>query len=631
MVPRDPKEKEFWQTLREHLEAVLEITPLALALVDTDYRIQWANQELTEIFGRCKDEILSRPCYEVFHETESPPENCLIRQIIQSPDPQPRCLNEVLRGKNLKICAVPLQNEGHLLGALHFVLDLSEVHQLREDLLEKETILQSLLDAYPDIIVFKDQELRWKLANRATLRTFGIREDEWQGRTDLELAERHPEFREVFQYCHLTDRMALKKKGLSRSLEEVPLNGEVRIYDVVKIPVFQNEKLKGLLVIGHDITPLKRTHLKIKEYANRLRTLLDGLPLGVIFVSPEGRIFEVNRKFCEIYGYRPEEVIGKRGRFLFPDEETWENFMQEMLQAIAEKGSYETEILQRRKDGTLFPLRALGRRLENRGRIWIVEDITAQKEAEQRTKQLERSLEQARRLESLAVLTGAVAHDFNNLLTIILGRAQLLNQKVSQIPGAQRDVEIIIEACERAQHLVQQMLTFSGHQISEETPFDLNQLLKHREELIQELARPGVEIVFDLAPELPPILGDPAKIEQALINLVENAVEAVGKGGLVRISTALVEVSRLDLTRAIVGYDLPEGRYVALIVEDNGAGIPEEKIHKIFDPFFSTKEFGRGLGLASVLGIVRAHHGALLVESKPGQGTRFTLLFPLAS
>ncbi len=631
MVAPDSKRKELWQALKENFEEVLEITPWALALIDTEYRIRWVNPEVIKLFECEKEKLLERPCYEIFHESNAPPEDCLVRQIISSPKPQSKCLNEIIRGKKLKICAVPLYSKGQLIGALHLVLDLSEVHQLREDLFEKETILQSLLNAYPDIIVFKDRNLRWKMANRSTLRTFGLAEDEWQGRTDLELAERHPEFREVFQYCHLTDQMALKKKGLSRSLEEVPLNGEVRIYDVVKIPVYRDGELQGLLVIGHDITPLKRTHLKIKEYANRLRTLLDGLPLGVIFVSPEGRIFEVNRKFCEIYGYRPEEVIGKRGEFLFPDKETWNHFMERMLAAISEKGSFETEILQRRKDGSLFPLRALGRRLENRGRIWIVEDITAQKEAEQRTKQLERSLEQARRLESLAILTGAVAHDFNNLLTIILGRAQLLNQKVSHIPGAKRDLTIIIEACERAQNLVQQMLTFSGHQISEETALDLNQLLKHQQPMLEELPPPEVKLVFELASELPKIVGDPSKIEQAVLNLVKNAIEALENGGEVRIQTALIEVNRLDLARAIVGYDLPEGRYVALSVEDTGPGIPEEKIHQIFDPFFSTKEFGRGLGLASVLGIVRAHHGALLVESKPRKGTRFTILFPLAS
>ncbi|NPB09052.1 MAG: PAS domain S-box protein, partial [Thermodesulfobacteria bacterium] len=473
MSHRDRKGEELWLAFKKNFERMLELTPWALALIDTDYRIRWINPELIRIFERPEEEVLERPCYEVFHGTQAPPENCLIRQIILSKDPEPKCLHETVKDKKLKICAVPVEDEGNLLGALHFVFDLSKVHQLRKDLIEKETILQSLLDAYPDIIIFKDRELRWKLANKATLETFNLSEDEWQGLTDLELAERHPEFREVFQYCHLTDRMALRKKGLSRSLEEVPIKGETRIYDVVKIPVYRDGQLQGLLVIGHDITPLKRTHLKIKEYANRLRTLLDGLPLGVIFVSPEGRIFEVNRKFCEIYGYRPEEIIGKKGDILFPDQETWKTFTREMLPAIAEKGSYETEVLQKRKDGSLFPLRALGRRLENRGRIWIVEDVTTQKEIEQRAKQLEKSLEQARRLESLAILTGAVAHDFNNLLTIILGRAQLLNQKVAHVPGAQRDLQIIIEACERAQDLVQQMLTFSGHQITEAVTFDL--------------------------------------------------------------------------------------------------------------------------------------------------------------
>jgi signal transduction histidine kinase/ActR/RegA family two-component response regulator len=251
--------------------------------------------------------------------------------------------------------------------------------------------------------------------------------------------------------------------------------------------------------------------------------------------------------------------------------------------------------------------------------------------AEQR--RLEAVLRQAHKIESLGMLAGGVAHDFNNLLVAILGQMSLtLRQLDSQNP-ARRHVEKAVKAAERAADLAQKMLAYSGRGHFSVQPLDLNALVGQNLTLLATGGLPrNVRIQTDLAAELPLIKADPDQMKQVIQNLILNGAEAIGdRVGVVTIRTGVAEIETAD--DPVWQHTSPAfgpGHYIRLQVQDNGQGMAEEAVAQIFDPFFTMKETGHGLGLAVVLGIVRGHGGAIRVDTELGVGSTFTLLFPVS-
>jgi len=267
----------------------------------------------------------------------------------------------------------------------------------------------------------------------------------------------------------------------------------------------------------------------------------------------------------------------------------------------------------------------------------IVRDITADKLENEK-------LQQAQRLESLGLLAGGIAHDFNNLLTSMMAQLSLAKAKIisNQLPIAQVDKAFV--ATERAADLTRQLLAYAGKGHFQVVPLDLNQLI-HDNQGILETALPNRgELQLSLAEKLPLIEADRGHLQQVVMNIAINAAEAFGAEKnlpsslsdtmnsvppYVRIETAVEEITTTHARHSLVSSDLQPGPYVVLRIQDNGAGMSDKVVKKIFDPFFSTKEFGHGLGLAATLGIVRTYGGSISVESQPTIGTTFTLFFPV--
>ncbi|MBX3015737.1 MAG: response regulator [Caldilineaceae bacterium] len=251
----------------------------------------------------------------------------------------------------------------------------------------------------------------------------------------------------------------------------------------------------------------------------------------------------------------------------------------------------------------------------------IIRDVTGDKLQEER-------LYQTQKLESLGVLAGGIAHDFNNLLTGMLGQISLAKFKLEGGLPATKHLDRAIVSAERAADLTRQLLAYAGKGQFQIIQLDLSQLIRETTALIETALPNRAELQLDLADELAWIEADRGQIQQVVMNLVINAAEALQEGGgYVRIST----LSQLLTTAEISGYlghPLTPGAYVMLQVSDNGCGMDEKTLSRIFDPFFSTKKSGHGLGLAATLGIMRTHRGDLQVQSQLGVGTTFTLLFP---
>jgi signal transduction histidine kinase/CheY-like chemotaxis protein len=258
----------------------------------------------------------------------------------------------------------------------------------------------------------------------------------------------------------------------------------------------------------------------------------------------------------------------------------------------------------------------------------VTERTIALAEAQRERERLARHVEQVERLESLGILAGGIAHDFNNLLTVIRGSAKLALRELSHGAPARDRVVRIAAAAEHAAALTDEMLAYAGKAPTALAPLALPALVAEMRDLLRgSVSASALDFAVDAA--VPPVEADANGPRRVLLNLVLNASEALGeKPGRVTVRVAQRTVEETTLAASFGTPGLPAGPYVALEVADEGPGMDDETARRLFEPFFSTKFSGRGLGMAAVLGIVQAHGGAIDVDTAVGRGTRVGVLLP---
>jgi PAS domain S-box-containing protein len=366
----------------------------------------------------------------------------------------------------------------------------------------------------------------------------------------------------------------------------------------------------------------KRTEEALARSETTYRSLVEDSPFGIFQSAPDGRLIAVNPALVSILGYDSEaELLQQnmaRDVYVDPDER------RRLVEQVMLRGNLTAESLWRRKDGKTVTVRQTGRVLRNAaGGVEylnvILEDITEHR-------LLENQLRQAQKMEAVGRLAGGIAHDFNNLLTAILGSAELLLETMAQ-EQERDDVEEIRKAAKRAADLTRQLLAFSRQQVLAPQVLDLNALVVNLEKLLRRLIGEDVELRTALAPDLGSVKADPGQMEQVIANLVVNARDAMPEGGRLTVETANAE---LDKDNAEQHFPAPPGSYVLLAVSDTGTGMDPETKSRIFEPFYTTKEKGKGtgLGLATVYGVVKQSGGYIWVYSEPGQGTVFRIYLP---
>ena len=377
-----------------------------------------------------------------------------------------------------------------------------------------------------------------------------------------------------------------------------------------------------LLAVVHKISDVRPV-----EQENRLlATALNHAGEAVAITDAAGLIVYVNRAFEQITGYTRQEVHGKNPRILKSGRHD-EAFYQEMWATISSGRVWRGRFQNRRKDGRIYtentcitPLR------DDRGAIShyvaVKRDISHELE-------LENQLVQSRKMEAVGRLAGGIAHDFNNILQVITGNVAMASMDAPDGHPVHDSLAEISRAGERAVNLVQQLLAFSRREELRLRPVDIGALVVDTARMLHRLI--GEDIALDVrpAPGALPVLGDPGRIEQVLLNLCVNARDAMPDGGKLTIDT---EIMDLDEEYCRNRPETRPGKYVVVAVSDDGCGIPKEIQHRIFEPFFSTKEVGHGtgLGLATVYAIVRQHGGFINLYSEIGLGTTFRFYLPAA-
>jgi len=354
--------------------------------------------------------------------------------------------------------------------------------------------------------------------------------------------------------------------------------------------------------------------------------LFENAPEAIALVDNRSRILRVNGEFTNIFGYTNDDLLGKCiDTILAPDDLGQEAV--DITDKVATGARVDVESVRRCKDGTLLDVSIRGAPIkigrEQVAVFGIYRDITNKK-------RLKARLLHAQKMEAIGTLAGGISHDFNNILQIIQGYTDILLTDKKPEDPEYNDLLAIRDATTRAAELTSELLTFSRKKKSILRPVDLNHLINQVNKILQRTFLKSIEIKLELADNLKKINGDPVQLEQVLINLALNARDAMPGGGNLIIKTEITALTD-KFCRTHPGA-IP-GTYALVTVSDNGQGIAEETLKHIFEPFYTTKEIGKGtgLGLALVYGIVKEHQGYIMPYSKPGEGTTFEIYLPIFS
>jgi two-component system cell cycle sensor histidine kinase/response regulator CckA len=382
----------------------------------------------------------------------------------------------------------------------------------------------------------------------------------------------------------------------------------------------------GTICVSHDITERVSAQIARDETETKYRMLIEQVAAisYIAEIGVAGQWFYVSPQIETMFGYSPEEWLASSRDWLryIPVEDHPIVFAAEEANARGERSQSEFRII--RKDGQTIWVNDTAVVVRGSDRHPVVEglivDITDRK-------MLENQLLQARKMEAVGRLAGGVAHDFNNLLTIIKGYVEMALQRCMDRPDLHGDIRRIENAADRAVNLVRQLLAFSRKQVLRPKILDLNAIVVNLDQLLRRLMNANIEMKTFVSQGVGAIKADPGQIEQVIMNLVVNARDALPGGGRILIETSNVDLdSSYTLDHAIVR----PGPYVLLAVTDTGVGMTADTVAHIFEPFYTTKESGRGtgLGLSTVYGIVKQSGGYIWVYSELGRGTTFKVYLP---
>lgn len=605
------------QDSEERLRLFIEHAPAALAMFDRDLRIIAVSRRWAADFGLDRNELVNKTLYDVF--PEMPAEwrevhrRVLAGEVIHTEkerfartDGSPMWLRWEARPWN--------DARGTIAGIALFTEDVTQKQLAEESLRESEERFRKLTELLPDAVFIVANE-KIVYCNPAFLHLMGAKESgELLGKAKWEIvaAEFRPAVRARLSAMHATHRPApLMRQRIIR------LDGrEVPVY-VMSVPMVDRAEEK-FLVVMHDLTDRERSD-------ELLRSVMDSVGDTIITISASGDILSANAIAARAFGYEATELLGQNvslllsKRCLSEGDHPLESYVHS---EVLENFGVVREAEGVRKDGTRFPIELSVTEFSLNGeRLFtgVIRDITDRR-------RLEEQFHQSQKMEAVGQLAGGVAHDFNNLLTIINGYSEmLLNSKIED-RWARELLEEIHKAGERSAGLTQQLLAFSRKQVLSPKMLDVNDVVRTTEKMLRRVIGEDVKLITNL-PKVDRVLADPSQLNQVLLNLAVNARDAMPQGGELIIETSNAE---LDENYSQMHAGVRPGKYVRLCMSDSGHGMTAEVRQHLFEPFYTTKELGKGtgLGLAVVHGIVKQSDGHIQVYSEPGSGTSFKIYLP---
>lgn len=569
------------------------------------------------------DQIRRKTSSEVFGSNWSESHAAAIQEAMDSGETRMQEIYHPESGRHYITTIVPL-NANTYLGTGR---DITERKKAEERLRESEKLYRAIGESLDYGVWVCDPDGRNTYASESFLKLVGLTQEQCSnfGWGDVLHPDDAAKTIEAWKECVRTERnwdIEHRYRGVDGKWHPILARG---------LPVRDDQgRITCWVGINLDIAAMERAQEELRQSEERYRTMFDTMLEGfciieVIFDASgrpvDYRFVEINPAFETQTGLK--NARGRLIRELIPDNEAhwFELYGQVALTGQPAHLVNEVKGLGRWYEVSAYRVGGPG----SRKVAVLFNDITESRQAEER-------LRQAQKLESLGLLAGGVAHDFNNLLVGVIGNASLAKEFLPPDNPAAELLESVVRTGEQAAHLTRQMLAYSGKGRFVVEPLDLTAIIPDMSGLVRPSISKKIRLDLNLQEDLPPIEADRGQVQQIFMNLAINASEAVGSHeGLISVRTGVQNVDDRYQQLHPEAAGLGPGEYVFLEVRDTGCGIDDATRAKIFDPFFSTKFTGRGLGLAAVAGIVRGHQGAITVTSAPGKGSCFTVLFPVAA
>ncbi len=419
---------------------------------------------------------------------------------------------------------------------------------------------------------------------------------------------------------HDYNRRIQDELALRTALESELQQHRTRLEEMVQAKTAELEASNRLLT---------QSRLEIQRARDHFETLFKTSPDAIFVTDSDGYVTMANDSVYDVYGYRPDEIVGQHASILTPDDEkSWQQSIA-LIDEVFEKRLVRSRLATRiRKDGRIIEVETSVALQENADGGPMAA-ISSSRDISDR-KRLEEQIRQAHKMEAIGTLAGGIAHDFNNILGAIIGFTELSLHLPADDAMMKDNLSQVLKASERAKELVKQILVFSRAGTAEPRPVQMHLVIREALGLLRSLIPATIDIQTDVAAARDIVIADATQLQQIVMNLCANAGHAMRlNGGVLTLKLSAVDI---DAMTAVAYADLPPGPYVQLSVKDTGTGIHEDIAARIFEPFFTTKPVGEGtgMGLAVVHGIVKSLKGDIKMYSEPGRGTVFHVLLPRA-
>jgi len=492
----------------------------------------------------------------------------------------------------------------------------------QNDLVQERGRLKTLVSVIPDLVWLKDEKGIYLSCNKMFEKLYGHSEGDIIGKTDYDFVSR-----ELADFFRQHDQAAIEANG-SRTNEEwlTFADGDYQgQFETIKTPMYdESHNLIGVLGIARDITE----RVQVQNELLKLFQAVQQVGEAIMMTDRNGIIEYVNPAFSDITGYAPEDALGKTPAMLKSSAQD-PSFYKNLWDTITRGEVWHGTLIDRKKDGSFYPAMMSVAPIHNDSGD-ITHFVSLQQDMTE-YKAMEEQFLQAQKMEAIGTLVGGIAHDFNNMLAAIQGNVFLSRAKLKDQPDVVEKLDSIEMLGMRAADMVKQLLTFARKDRVQMRPFSLNAFIKEAFKLAKTAIPENIELLCDTCQEELTVSGDATQLQQVLMNLLNNARDAVAHVSQPRIFCSLkLFVVTAAFTKAHP--DTKGEQFAQLVVRDNGAGISKEHLDKVFEPFFTTKGVGEGtgLGLAMVYGAVQSHGGIIDIDSSPGMGTTFSIYLPLS-
>ena len=624
--------EEALRTSEEKFRALFAASMDAIALYDTETaRILDANEAFVRLYGYSREELLALTALDL---SDEPDDTRAAFQRLREPGPRPKVRRRGRRKDGTVFLADISDGVYEWRGrrvVWVIVRDVTEQVRAAEALRAAHEEMETTLRALPDLLFVLGVDRRITDFRAPHAELLYTTPDRFIGRTMAEVLP--PDAAAVIDLAVDTADRTGSHYGAVYALD---LPSGRRWFDLsIARRGEAGSPERSLVALVRDITAQHVAEDALRSSEAMNRGLVEGAGANIALFDPAGRVLLLNPSAAELLGGAPGDFTGRRVGEVATilDHKVIADRLDEVVRT-GEPSQFEDPV--RLPAGLRWFLSKWQPLLDPdgvlTGVLLIALDITDRKLAEERGRTLAEKLQQTQRLESLGVLAGGIAHDFNNLLSGILGNADLALLELPPGSPAQLLLEQVRQGARRAAELTRQMLAYSGRGRFVIETVQLPQVVTEMGKLLEVSISKKNVLRFEFADSLPAVDVDVAQFRQVVMNLIINASEAIGdRSGVIALRVGAADLDAARLSEYLLGEELAPGSYVTLEVADTGEGMTPEVKERIFEPFFSTKFAGRGLGLSATLGIVRGHRGGIHIRSAPGDGTTFLIVLPAST